>query len=148
MSKASKSNTTRALQGAQLPGGTVKRSAPARDAQTSAPAPGAKQDQSNPQEVVSERSPAPEEQEITLKFSSPQAREVKVAGTFNGWRPDATPLKNTASGEWAVRLSLRSGQYEYRFVVDGRWCEDPQAPRRGKNPYGGFNSILSVPLAD
>ena len=41
---------------------------------------------------------------------------------------------------------LRSGQYEYRFVVDGRWIEDPGASQRVASPYGGFNSILKLPL--
>jgi hypothetical protein len=44
-------------------------------------------------------------------------------------------------------LMLRSGQYEYRFVVDGRWSEDPRASQRVANPYGDFNSVLIVPLA-
>ena len=96
---------------------------------------------------VSERFPALEEQEIILTYFAPLAREVKVAGNFNGWRPDATPLKNTGAGEWVVRLMLRSGQYEYRFVVDGRWTEDPQASQRMPNPHGGFNSVLLVPLS-
>ncbi|HZL77288.1 MAG TPA: glycogen-binding domain-containing protein [Candidatus Limnocylindrales bacterium] len=96
---------------------------------------------------VSERFPALEEQEIILTLLAPEAREVKVAGNFNGWHPEATPLKNTGAGEWVVRLSLRSGQYEYRFVVDGRWIEDPQASQRVTNPYGDFNSVLIVPLA-
>jgi hypothetical protein len=72
---------------------------------------------------------------------------VNVAGNFNNWRPDATPLKNTGDKEWVVRLMLRSGQYEYRFVVDGRWSEDPGASQRVANPYGDFNSVLVVPLA-
>src|ERR1039457_1494739 len=96
---------------------------------------------------ISERFPALEEQEIILTYFAPLAREVKVAGNFNGWSPDATPLKNTGAGEWVVRLMLRSGQYEYRFVVDGRWIEDPQASPRMANPYGGFNSVFLVPLS-
>ena len=104
----------------------------------------------NPQppiQPVSERFPALEEQKIKLTLFAPEAREVNVAGNFNGWRPETTPLKNTGSGEWAVRLMLRSGQYEYRFVVDGRWSEDHRASQRVANPYGGFNSVLMVPLA-
>ena len=104
----------------------------------------------NPQlqiQPVSERFPALEEQEIILTFFAPEAREVNVAGNFNNWRPDATPLKNTGDKEWVVRLMLRSGQYEYRFVVDGRWSEDPGASQRVANPYGDFNSVLVVPLA-
>jgi hypothetical protein len=104
----------------------------------------------NPQppiQPVSERFPALEEQEVILTFYAPEAREVNVAGNFNDWCPDATPLKNTGDGEWAVHLILRSGQYEYRFVVDGRWSEDPGAFQRVANPYGDFNSVLTVPLA-
>ena len=96
---------------------------------------------------VSERFPALEEQEITLTVLAPEAREVSVVGSFNGWRPNATPLNNTGAGEWAVRLMLRSGQYEYRFAVDGRWSEDPRASQHVANPFGEFNSVLVVPLA-
>jgi len=96
---------------------------------------------------VSERFPALEEQEIDFTVLAPEAREVSVVGCFNGWRPNATPLKNTGAGEWAVRLMLRSGQYEYRFAVDGRWSEDPRASQHVANPFGEFNSVLVVPLA-
>ena len=96
---------------------------------------------------VSERFPALEEQEIDFTVLAPEAREVSVVGCFNGWRPNATPLKKTGAGEWAVRLMLRSGQYEYRFAVDGRWSEDPRASQHVANPFGEFNSVLVVPLA-
>src|ERR1017187_284286 len=104
----------------------------------------------NPQppiQPVSERFPALEEREIILTFFAPEAREVTVAGNFNNWRPDATPLKNTGAGKWVVRMMLRSGQYEYRFVVDGRWSEEIGASQRVANPYGGFNSGLMGPLS-
>jgi hypothetical protein len=34
----------------------------------------------------------------------------------------------------------------YRFVADGRWPGDPGGCQRVANPYGGFNSILKLPL--
>ena len=105
----------------------------------------------NPQppiQPVSERFPALEEQEIIFTFFAPKARQVSLTGNFNSWLPDATPLKNMGAGKWAVPLMLRSGEYEYRFVVDGRWSEDPRASQRVASPYGGFNSALLVPLAD
>ena len=83
---------------------------------------------------------------MILTLYAPEAGEVKMAGNFNGWRPNDTPLKNMGDGEWFVHLMLRSGQYEYRFVVDGRWSEDPRASQRVANPYGSFNSVLMVPL--
>ena len=99
-----------------------------------------------PIQPVSERFPALERQKIILTFDSVEAREVKVAGDFNGWQPNRTRMKRTDAGEWIASLMLRSGQYEYRFVVDGQWIEDPRASQRAANPYGGFNSILVVPL--
>lgn len=96
---------------------------------------------------VSQRFPALEKEEVVFTLCAPDAREVNVAGEFNRWRPEATSLVNTGEGNWMVRLMLRSGQYEYRFVVDGRWCEDPGAAQRVANPHGGFNSVVLVPLA-
>jgi 1,4-alpha-glucan branching enzyme len=78
---------------------------------------------------------------IILTLFDPEAREVNVAGHFNGWHPIATPLKNMGAGKWVVRLMLRSGQHEYRFFVDGRWSEDLRSSQRVANPHGGFNSV-------
>jgi 1,4-alpha-glucan branching enzyme len=99
----------------------------------------------HPNQIMADRFPAAEEeQQVTLAFFDPKAKRVCVAGTFNYWRSDATPLKNPGSGEWAVQLMLKPGQYEYRFVVDGRWTGDPRTPQRVTNPYGEFNSVLTV----
>ena len=100
-----------------------------------------------PVQPVAERFPALEEREILFTLLAPDAVKVTVAGNFNNWRPEATPMKHTADGKWVARLMLRSGQYEYRFVVDGRWGEDPRATQRVANPCGGFNSVFTVPLS-
>ena len=101
-----------------------------------------------PVEPISKRFPALEEQEVLLELSAPTAKTVQVAGTFNDWRPEANPMEHTGSGEWEVRLKLRAGQYEYRFVVDGVWQADPEATRSAPNPYGGVNSVLLLGLDD
>jgi hypothetical protein len=100
-----------------------------------------------PMQPISERFPALEEQEIMLTVFAPQARQVSVAGNFNNWLPAATPMKDTGTGEWVVRLMLKSGQYEYRYVIDGLWSEDHRSSERVANPYGSFNSVLKVPLS-
>jgi 1,4-alpha-glucan branching enzyme len=103
---------------------------------------------SQPIQPISERFPALEEQEVILTFFAPEAKVVQVAGTFNGWHPEASPLEHGGDGEWIARLMLKSGQYEYRFVVDGEWSDDPQAAQSVANPHGGFNSVLKVGLDD
>ncbi len=109
-------------------------------------APARKGNSSSCYQPVAERFPALEEQEAVIEFVSPTARQVLVAGQFNDWCPESTPLTRTWDGEWVVRLILRAGEYEYRLVVDGEWMEDPEADQRVANPYGGFNSVLRVPL--
>lgn len=85
-----------------------------------------------------------EMQPATVVCHAPGAREVFVAGDFNAWQPRATPMVRQPDGRWTVTLPLRPGAHEYRFVVDGRWQDDPQAARSVPNPFGGCNAVLEV----
>jgi len=85
---------------------------------------------------------------VRFAFYAPEARSVRLAGTFNNWQPEANPLEKDASGEWSARLSLKSGRYEYRYVVDGVWTDDPQTPQSAANPHGGRNAVIEVALDD
>jgi hypothetical protein len=120
-----------------------------RAAEKKAPPAGKKAEGAPPaSQPIAERFPALEEQEVELTYFDSEAKTVQVAGTFNGWRAEATPLEPDGRGEWSARLTLKSGQYEYRFVVDGRWSDDPRAALTAANPYGGVNSVLKVGLDD
>jgi len=80
--------------------------------------------------------------EFSLKI--PQAQFVAIAGTFNDWDPKRTPMHKTAEGTWRSTLSLGPGHYEYRFVIDGEWRNDPKATASVGNPFGSTNSVLIV----
>ena len=97
---------------------------------------------------VAERFPALEEQEVVLTFFAPEARVVQVAGSFNHWQAAASPLVRAGEGEWTISLMLEAGQYEYRFVADGDWHDDPRATQFTANSYGGLNSVLRVGFDD
>lgn len=84
-------------------------------------------------------------QPIRLELIRPQAREVFVAGSFNDWQPTAMPLTSVGDDKWVVELSLPPGRYEYRFVADGEWVDDPNAKEVVPNPHGGANALLVVP---
>ena len=84
--------------------------------------------------------PAP----VALKLRAPAAKEVFVAGSFNGWQVGATPLRPAQGGEWQGELKLTPGRYEYLFVVDGTWLPDPAAREAAPNPFVGWNSVLTV----
>ncbi len=90
---------------------------------------------------VAGRQAAPE---IFLDFTHPTAVAVCVAGTFNDWRPEATPMVSMGDGRWMKQLVLAPGSYEYCLVVDGEWMPDPLAKETAPNPFGGVNSVLRV----
>ena len=81
---------------------------------------------------------------ICLELIRPDAQEVCIAGSFNDWHSSVTPMIRLNNGKWAKELSLAPGRYEYRFVVDGQWVDDPTANDYVPNPFGGMNAVLIV----
>ena len=79
-----------------------------------------------------------------FEFTHPTAARVCLAGTFNDWRPEATPMVPIGDGRWMKELTLSPGVYEYRIVADGEWMPDPVATENVPNPFGGFNSLRRV----
>ena len=63
--------------------------------------------------------------EVFFSIAAPEAREVFVAGDFNGWKVDDGSRMERNNGAWIKRFELKKGKYRYRFVVDGRWTDDP-----------------------
>jgi 1,4-alpha-glucan branching enzyme len=79
---------------------------------------------------------------VHVEFVHQTARKVCIAGAFNDWRPEASPMFFLGDGRWGKELALPPGAYEYRLVVDGEWMPDPQAGETVPNPFGGVNSVL------
>jgi len=82
--------------------------------------------------------------EVTVELDAPFATAVYISGQFNDWAADADPLTKGDDDIWRVTLTLAPGQYEYKFVVDGTWMEDPGNPDSVADPFGGNNSLLTV----
>ncbi|MBN1764715.1 MAG: AAA family ATPase [Sedimentisphaerales bacterium] len=75
----------------------------------------------------------------------PQAESVQLAGDFNNWQPDNTPLeRHDNNGRWSVELPLAQGRYRYRYVVDGQWQGDPYNQNIEPNEFGEYNSLVEV----
>jgi chromosome partitioning protein len=95
------------------------------------------------------RSDEPEDaREIVVRYRDEGASDVRIAGDFNGWVPDkgVRSLVEQQSGArvWTKILLLAPGRYEYRYVVDGEWREDPDNPEAVAAPGGGRCSVLVV----
>jgi chromosome partitioning protein len=75
----------------------------------------------------------------------PHAESVQIAGDFNNWQPQKTPMQKVgSSGVWQTKLKLPAGKYRYRLVVDGQWQQDPYNEMTELNPFGGYNSVVKV----
>ncbi len=81
---------------------------------------------------------------VLLELVKPGAKSVCVAGSFNQWTPETTPLVPKGNDRWVGDLTVKPGRHEYLFVVDGQWVPDPNAKESVANPFGGMNSVLIV----
>lgn len=81
---------------------------------------------------------------VKLTYHMPDAQSVIVAGDFCEWRTDRYALKKDEKGFWTTTVTLAPGRYEYRFVVDGEWVNDPNCAERTANEFGGENCVLYV----
>ena len=65
-------------------------------------------------------------------------------GDFNSWNPKKHPMKSDGNGIWTKAVMLFPGNYEYKFLVDGEWKEDPENDRKCANCFGTYNSIFNL----
>jgi hypothetical protein len=81
---------------------------------------------------------------VRFRIRAAAAENVFVAGDFNGWSPEAEPLRPTGDGWWETRVELDPGSYEYAYVIDGEWTTPPEAKLIVEDGFGGRNGILEV----
>jgi len=81
---------------------------------------------------------------ITFSFESSDAREVSLMGDFNNWNPKKHPMKKDDNGKWTKAVILPPGQYEYKFLVDGQWKQDPRSDRICANKFGTYNNVFNL----
>ncbi len=80
---------------------------------------------------------------VKFQIRAEENSKVSIAGTFNGWNPDKHILKKKGD-MFELNVLLEPGQYQYKFVVNGIWCVDPERPDWSPNEYGSLNSVVTV----
>lgn len=88
--------------------------------------------------------PQPLEDGILFVARANGASRIQIAGDFNDWNPDRTPMMRIDPETFQVKLPLGPGRYSYRYVVDGQWQNDPANYRTERNPFGDLNNIVEV----
>ncbi|MFA6133174.1 MAG: glycogen-binding domain-containing protein [Phycisphaerae bacterium] len=74
--------------------------------------------------------------------SASSAREVKLAGDFNAWKP--VPMRKSTNGSYTLQVEVPQGICQYKFVIDGQWTTDPDHNNLVRNSFGTFNSVARL----
>ena len=83
-------------------------------------------------------------QKTTFQITLPDANSVTLVGDFNNWNSTANPMKKGKSGVWKADVALKSGEYQFRYLVNEyEWMNDEDVPVVA-NEFGSYNSVVSV----
>ena len=85
------------------------------------------------------------EKSVTFTVRADAGKTVYLAGCFNKWSPTGKQMldkKNT--GVYTTTVKLAPGTYQYKFVIDGTWCADPECADFVQNDHGTLNSVITV----
>ena len=81
---------------------------------------------------------------VNIRYVSPTARKVEVAGDITGWDTPQPLIK--VGDEWSVKFRVPiDARFEYKLIVDGNWMVDPSDPVKIDNGFGGENSVYQGP---
>ena len=86
-----------------------------------------------------------EGKEVIFTVEAPAAKDVYLAGDFNGWEISKEGICSACeNGCWEKRVALPSGRYRYKFFIDGEWVLDSKNPEQEPNVFGTLDSILNI----
>ncbi len=82
---------------------------------------------------------------VRFSIDAPGATTVLLSGDFTDWEAQARRMRRVRRGSrtFATSVPLDPGTYEYKFLIDGQWVEDPKAERVA-NCFGTMNSVRHV----
>ncbi len=79
-----------------------------------------------------------------FKLYAPGAKKVVISGSFNKWNTEKLLAKKDSKGSWSAKAALKPGRYEYKFIVDGNWVNDPRCTACVANAFGSHNCVVEV----
>ena len=84
--------------------------------------------------------------QVKFEIQAPEAKEVLLVGDFNEWDREGIKLRKKrkrGDGVFGIQVNLEPGPHEFKYLVDGEWVCDREAPRV-PNSYGTENSVCHV----
>ena len=82
---------------------------------------------------------------VAFSVRAKEGSKVFLAGSFNDWNPTAKEMTDKmGDGVFVAVVNLSEGMHEYKFVIDGIWCADPECSDWVQNDHGTLNSVKHV----
>ena len=87
----------------------------------------------------------PKRRRVIFSINAEPGSKVFLAGSFNNWNLTKKPLTDkSGDGSFRATLLLEPGSYEYKFIINGIWCVDPECSDWRSNEMGSLNSVVNV----
>ena len=83
---------------------------------------------------------------VTFSVEAKEANTASVVGDFNNWDQESGALNKLKNGTFKGVFDLnKEASYEFKYVVDGQFVNEPEADSFRWNDYAGAeNSVLSI----
>lgn len=81
---------------------------------------------------------------VMFRIYKPDARIISLVGDFNSWNPENDLMKKGDDGVWRLEKRLPSGEYRYKFIIDGEWNADVFNPLSASDNTGEICSVLRI----
>ncbi|RZJ69857.1 isoamylase early set domain-containing protein [Flavobacterium sp.] len=82
---------------------------------------------------------------VTFSVEAKSAETASVVGDFNAWDAEAGTLAKQKNGTFKGVFDLaKDSVYEFRYVVDGEYQNEPEADGTRGNDFGSENSVLNT----
>ena len=80
---------------------------------------------------------------LLFSYYAPWAKDIFLAGDFNGWKKRYAPLIKGKDDVWRIILELKPDRsYDYKYIVGGNWVNDPNNEDLNPDVAGGANSVI------
>ncbi len=74
-----------------------------------------------------------------------KGEDIALCGEFNNWNETTHMLKRRKDGSFSTTVSLKPGEYRFRYLIDGKnWENDWVADAYVPNAFGAEDSIVKI----
>jgi hypothetical protein len=84
---------------------------------------------------------------VVFNYKAEGKPKIYLAGNFNKWNPSDPQFlmkDDDGDGIYSITVKLAPGTYQYKYVIDSKWTQDPYGPGSAPDGFGGQNSQFDV----